>query len=215
MKLKNYNVDWSKYFCLDANSPSGIVRASDIYFGTNHSRIMYRKGTVAGSAKICYRSNRAKSWTVRVAAVDYMVHRIVYVLAHGYIEDELVVDHLDGDPFNNAISNLVLKTVKQNSQNTRKRDSNTSGIQGVSLQQVFNGHLVHRYWTAQWRDTEGKACVKHFSIKKLGNDQAKSLAVAYRTEQISLLNAAGASYTERHIGLTPVEPPATPSVQPT
>jgi hypothetical protein len=176
------------------------------------SKVMYPKGSMAGCAKSNSRTGRPKSWTVCLDQQDYMVHRIIYILLYGYIEDGYVIDHLDGNPFNNTHSNLAVKTVKHNSQNICKKTNNTSGITGVGIIEVKGRNITHTYWTAQWRDLSGKACAKHFSIAKLGYETAKALAISHRNEQITLLNAAGASYTERHLGITPE---TTPVSQPT
>ena len=44
----------------------------------------------------------------------------------------------------------------------------------------------------------GKRICKYFSVMKLGYQEAYSLANQWREEQILLLNAHGAGYTDRH-----------------
>ncbi|MBF0675576.1 HNH endonuclease [Pseudomonas sp.] len=43
------------------------------------------------------------------------------------------IDHIDGDPSNNAFSNLRLATLSQNSANSRTNSANTSGVKGVTF----------------------------------------------------------------------------------
>ena len=58
------------------------------------------------------------------------VHKIVYLLHHGYIPE--IVDHIDGNRSNNKIENLRICTKAENNINTSIRRHNTSGIKNVS-----------------------------------------------------------------------------------
>ncbi len=51
------------------------------------------------------------------------VHRIIYRKFKGHLEADLVIEHIDGDTSNNAISNLLLVTQKLNNEyKTRRRN---------------------------------------------------------------------------------------------
>lgn len=201
---RDYNsINWSVYFYLDPSSPSGIRWNTDTDNG-------YKKGSVAGSV------SKPIRWVVGINKSTYMVHRVIWCLLNdNYVDPLLVVDHLDGNPLNNAVTNLTLKTVRGNSENRSMSVNNSTGYTGVRfrIRQDKNGERA--YFIAMWKPKAQKQKNKAFSVNKLGYDQAKALAIAYRSEQINLLNAAGASYTERHCGLTPAEPPAISPVQPT
>ena len=43
------------------------------------------------------------------------------------------MDHIDGDPLNNSLSNLRWATATENSRNRKKRKDNTSDHKGVSF----------------------------------------------------------------------------------
>lgn len=203
-KAKDYNsINWSEHFYLDDSSPSGLK------WNINKRKA----GLTAGSKQ--GKGGAYQGWSVELNNSPYKVHRIIMVLSQGAIDENMVVDHLDGNPLNNELSNLKIKMPKANQQNVRTRDDNTSGIKGVYITTNTRGTKVNSYWTASWYSGDGRKTSKHFPVAKYGHDQAKALAVAYRVEQISLLNAAGASYTERHRGLTPGTPPAISPVQPT
>ena len=55
------------------------------------------------------------------------------MLIYGNIDTEMVIDHLDGNPFNNNIKNLSLKTLAGNARNRHKQKDNKTGITGVCL----------------------------------------------------------------------------------
>ena len=54
---------------------------------------------------------------VEINKVSYSVHRVVWLLNHGNIPDDVMVDHVDGNRQNNKISNLRLTNAKLNSHN--------------------------------------------------------------------------------------------------
>lgn len=54
------------------------------------------------------------------------------------------------------------------------------------------------YWIAKVSTLDGKDKSECFSIKKLGYDIAKSLAIESRKRMILELNSQGAGYTENH-----------------
>jgi len=116
-------------------------------------------------------------------------------MTYGSIDPDLVIDHLDGNPFNNEIDNLALKTPADNMRNQRKYSNNTTGITGVKLTNSGNNLF---YYTAQWSEIDGSQKKRHFSISKFGEDIAKLLAINYREEQIQKLISEGADYTNRH-----------------
>lgn len=64
----------------------------------------------------------------------HLAHRIVFFLTHGYLP--AMIDHVDGNPSNNAPSNLRAATHNINQQNLHKpRGHNTTGFLGVSMRQ--------------------------------------------------------------------------------
>jgi len=70
---------------------------------------------------ICKSSNKRGYCQVTFQATRFMYHRIMYCLAHQVdLPNDKVIDHLDGDPLNNNITNLRLVSTRENMQNSKK-----------------------------------------------------------------------------------------------
>lgn len=67
---------------------------------------------------------------VKFFGKGYMVHRLIYLIHHGYLPQYL--DHIDNDTFNNRIENLREATYSNNNCNVGLTKANTSGVKGVS-----------------------------------------------------------------------------------
>lgn len=68
---------------------------------------------------------------VHIEGSMHYVHRIIYLMHHGYLPD--FVDHVDGDFRNNKIENLRAANRAENNRNAKIRKDNTSGVKGVGL----------------------------------------------------------------------------------
>lgn len=82
----------------------------------------------------------------RCGSIDYKMyqaHRIIYKMVYDAEPEQ--IDHLDRNRSNNAITNLAASSAQENSKNSQKYSSNTSGHVGVSWD------TVRRKWTAQIR----------------------------------------------------------------
>lgn len=88
-------------------------------------------GTIAGHL------NRLGYREVRINNQLHREHRIVWVLHYGRWPEQNL-DHIDGNPQNNAISNLRECNQVENSQNTRLNKRNSSGYTGVAYSRVSN-----------------------------------------------------------------------------
>ena len=182
----DYNQDWSSHFIIDQSSPSGLVKIINEHENTikliNVGNRQFDNGV-------------PNSWRLDFKGKKYVIHRIIWVLKYGNIDPELIIDHLDGNPFNNKIENLKLKTLRGNQRNKGKQNNNTTGTTGVSLVETKEGE---GYYVASWCEIDGKLKQKRFSIKKNGEEKAKADAIIYRNQQIQRLILEGAGYTERH-----------------
>jgi len=88
---------------------------------------------------------------MRINKIDYMAHRLAWVYMYGSIPESLTVDHINGVRDDNRIDNLRLANGhKEQAQNLKKRNDNTSGYVGVYP------HILPNKWIAQIR-VNGKA----------------------------------------------------------
>lgn len=131
----------------------------------------------------CYEYRNGNKHRVRlnVLGKNMAVHRVVFVLHNGDIPDNAVIDHIDGNPFNNCISNLRLATFRENSLNTKISSRNKTGIKGVYFR-IIGGK--HEAWVAAWMDND-KPKSRAFYVSKYGYDNAKSLAIELRSKMVA------------------------------
>lgn len=185
------DIDLTDYFYYDETSPSCLRWAREIWSGPNHSKKEVSVGDTAGSKR------NDGYWMVANKYGRY-VHRVIAVL-HGHNVIGRVVDHLDGNPSNNKISNLRVGSEQENRQNTRMSRRNSTGVVGVSwMRSKTNADgSSTTYATCSWVE-EGTQRYARFSANKFGIMPAFLMAVAHRNAQIERLNAYGAAYTGRH-----------------
>lgn len=188
--------DLKDNFYYDESSRSFLRWNIDIFTGKNFNIKLIAVGDSAGSLLKCRTNNY---WRVQVRGKNILVHRIIYTLYHGTIDDSMVVDHIDGNGLNNNIDNLRLVQPSVNTRNATKRVDNKSGVTGVSLKKEINhqGKVV-LYWLTQWQDLNGKVKSKCYSVNKYGYDEAFYMACKHRELAIRELNCQGADYSERH-----------------
>jgi hypothetical protein len=80
-------------------------------------------GKQAGGKQLRY-------YSVRYQNKYYLCHHVVWTLFNGLIPEEMVIDHVDRNGHNNNISNLKIKTCRENGYN--KHANGVSNYKGVS-----------------------------------------------------------------------------------
>lgn len=144
------------------------------------------------------RKNGKKDYSrVRYMGKYLAVSRVIWEIHNGRIPEKMVVDHVDGDKWNNRISNLEIKTQQFNCQNMGRRSDNSSGITGISVKKQIKGKYEYNYVFSY--AGAGSRLMKAFSIDKLGFAEAMKQALEWRLSKICELNNEGNSYTDRHI----------------
>lgn len=121
-----------------------------------------KKSLIAGTP------NKWNYLAVKVDGVNYTAHRLAWLYIYGYMPSQL--DHIDGNPHNNAIANLREANSYQNARNKRLRKDNKSGFKGV------NWHSRDKVWTAQIRATGDDCVSKTYYLGQFSNrlDAAKA-----------------------------------------
>lgn len=72
-------------------------------------------------------------------------HRLAWIYVHGMTIGGAEIDHIDGNPSNNAIANLRLATSSQQKQNRRVQSNNRSGLKGAYYHACHKG----KKWRSQ------------------------------------------------------------------
>lgn len=110
-------INFSDFFTYDSTSPSGLVWK---VFRAGKTGV----GSIAGT-------DAGRYYKVGICGKRIYTHRIVWELHNGPIPQGSVIDHIDGDSYNNSIENLRLCTQSQNTKNKSKQNNNTTGYTGV------------------------------------------------------------------------------------
>jgi hypothetical protein len=70
---------------------------------------------------------------IRIHNVMHRAHRIVWEMHYGAIPEGMVIDHVNGDFYDNRLENLRLATKSQNGMNRLASKRSSTGIKGVSV----------------------------------------------------------------------------------
>jgi len=92
--------NWSDWFYYDETSPSCLRWKVEMRFGKYKQSVHKYAGDIAGTKGV-------NSFTISLKGTRYQAHRVVFELYNTEIPDRLLIDHLDGDCFNNKIEIYV------------------------------------------------------------------------------------------------------------
>lgn len=103
---------------LDYDPETGIFR-------WKVDRLCIRAGAVAGGY------DRHRYMQIMYKGKNYKAHRLAWMLTYGE-EPSGGIDHADGNPCNNALSNLRVCCQSKNAANMKLRRDSSTGFKGVS-----------------------------------------------------------------------------------
>lgn len=84
------------------------------------------------------RAGRPKCIMVNIRSKMLLAHNIIWGMIHGCVPDGMVIDHINGDPWDNRLLNLRPATNSQNGANARLSTRNKTGFKGVYLDRARN-----------------------------------------------------------------------------
>lgn len=159
----------------DENSPSGL---------------RWKKKSINGRQGVAGTLRDNFYWLTGLSGRQYQNGILVLLLNGFYPKEGEVVDHLDGNPSNNLLTNLRFASRALNSRNRKLPSSNSTGVTGIYVQ----GDMM----CCSWYGLDKTMRRKYFSIKKNGYENALDMAIKFRADRLTELNKEGAGYTERH-----------------
>lgn len=111
--IKDYNsIDWHSKFYYDPTSPTGLRWKVDNNVG--NPKCKRRSGDIAGNTK----TTKGMTYsTVSHKDLNYYAHRVIWIMHNGYLDKNLVVDHIYG--FSNNIENLRVVPQELNNKKCR------------------------------------------------------------------------------------------------
>lgn len=105
-----------------------------------------------------------------ILGTNRLAHRVAWKMVHG--DEPEMIDHINGDPSDNRLSNLRAANAGVNAKNTKKRRTNTSGMMGV---QYFPYGRVKPIWVVRI----GNDHIGCFATKEEAMAERKRLEEAY------------------------------------
>lgn len=86
-------------------------------------------------------ANSGRYHGIQINGISYGSHRLAWFYMTGHWPTQLI-DHIDGNGFNNKWSNLREATAQQNVMNTKTPRNNKAGVKGVRLCPKYNKWIV-------------------------------------------------------------------------
>ncbi len=113
---------------------------------------------------------------IKIDGRNYFSHRLAWIYMHGSIDENLVIDHINGVRSDNRIANLRLVTRAQNMKNYSMPKHNTSGYKGVSLDRSSSK------WKAQISHNGKKISLGLFATPEAAHDAYLVASAKYHGE---------------------------------
>jgi len=102
-------------------------------------------------------------------------HRLAWIYIYGPTIGGAEIDHIDGNPSNNAISNLRLATSSQQKQNKKVQSNNRSGLKGAYYHACHKG----KKWRTQIKVGDNVIFLGYFHTAEEAHDAYACAAIKY------------------------------------
>lgn len=94
---------------------------------------------------------------VKIKGKAYKAHRVIFMMHYGWCP--LMLDHINGNRYDNRIENLRMVDYNANNMNSRSRKGTSSKYKGVS-KDIYHSK---QYWKAQIQFNKKKYRLGHFA----------------------------------------------------
>ena len=128
-----------------------------------------RLGKVAGT-------NNRKYTMISVPGFRQLgAHRLAWIYMNGLTIGGAEIDHIDGNPSNNAIANLRLATSREQKRNKRVQSNNKSGLKGA----FFHACRKGKKWRSQIKVGERLIFLGYFDTAEQAHEAYGNAAREY------------------------------------
>ena len=147
VKAAEYTKDWKPEYKMFRPTPCYIKEIFDYNYDTGKLYWKKRKKDYRFNSRFANKEVSTGSSQVNIIykghSIHIQYHHIVWCWVNKeWVDKDLVIDHINGDPKDNRIENLRIVTKAENSKNRKTQSNNTSGYQGV----IWDKHK--NKWTA-------------------------------------------------------------------
>ena len=103
---------------------------------------------------------------------SYLMHRIIWTLAHGDIPNDMHIDHINHNRSDNSLNNLRIVSKKENLKNKSRSSRNTTGHSGIILRADDGKYMVRvsvngvRYSAGCFSSLEEAISVRNMELRK-------------------------------------------------
>lgn len=103
---------------------------------------------------------------------SYLIHRIIWTLAHGNIPNDMHIDHINHDRSDNSLGNLRIVSRKENLKNKSRSSRNSTGYSGITFRPDDGKYMVRisvngkRYSAGCFSSLEEAVSVRNMELSK-------------------------------------------------
>lgn len=87
-----------------------------------------------------YTTEGHQYYRIKIDNIEFKLHKIIFLYHKGYLPE--IIDHINGDCYDNRIENLREASTYQNRQNSKIYSTNKSGVKNVYWQKNMNKWCV-------------------------------------------------------------------------